>query len=163
MIATALKLFFLSLMALYQVLLFLVFCYQDRLVFPGTFVPIPMARVEGVEDQALKLADGRRFQVAVARPKSGTKPKAVILYFVGNGEALSGCRYWARLMARYQGYVAFSPEYPGYGSDPNRGRASKQACLEAADLTAKLVGLGEGPRGARPIFLRLVYRHRANL
>ena len=89
MIVTFLK-FLLGLLAsLYALLLLLVYCYQDLLVFPGSVIPIQAPSVRGVVEERLALKDGRTFRVAIARPK---EPKAVVLWFVGNGEGLARCR-----------------------------------------------------------------------
>ena len=70
MIVTFLK-FLLGVSAsLYALLLLLVYCYQDLLVFPGSVIPIQAPSVRGVVEERLALKDGRTFRVAIARPKS---------------------------------------------------------------------------------------------
>lgn len=147
MFVTLLK-FFLGLSAgFYAFLILLVFCYQDLLVFPGSVMPIPAPVVRGVVEERLALKDGRKFRVAIARPKA---PRAVVLWFVGNGEGIARCRYWVDALAGSERFLMISPEYPGYES--GSGRASKRACLEAADLVAALA-VAESKKHGLPLFI----------
>jgi pimeloyl-ACP methyl ester carboxylesterase len=147
MIVTFLK-FLLGLSAsLYALLLLLVYCYQDLLVFPGSVIPIQAPAVRGVVEERLALKDGRTFRVAIARPK---EPKAVVLWFVGNGEGLARCRYWVDVLAGAERFLTFSPEYPGY--EPGTGRAGKATCLEAAELAAARA-VAEAKKLGLPLFL----------
>lgn len=125
----------LSLLAAFclQLFLLLPFCFQDALVFPGSYFPLGFHQQDDVTPLRAQIADGRSFRIAHAVPAAGRKPAAVLVYFNGNAEAYAASQYWARKFADWQGCEVFSPEYPGYGD--SGGRAAKRTCLEAAELT----------------------------
>jgi uncharacterized protein len=131
---------------LYALLILLVFCYQDLLVFPGSVRAIQAPPVRGVVEERLALKDGRKFRIAIALPRD---PKAVVLWFVGNGEGLASCRFWVRSLSTER-FLTICPEYPGY--EPGTGRARKATCLEAADLAAARAAAEAKKRGL-PLFV----------
>lgn len=125
----------------YLLILLLLWLAQDSLVFPGAGRwnrPVVLA---GVTTFELAGKDGP-FRVAEAVPEH---PKAVLLFFVGNGEALDSAANRAAAYARAD-IAVVSPEYPGYGGSAGRPgvaafyAAADAACTHARAL-AKRLGL----------------------
>ncbi len=115
-------------LGIYLLLCGLVFLMQDFLTFPGAgrdtgSVEIPA----GVQVRWLERPGGERFRVAESVPAA---PRGVLVFFVGNGEALGSAVWWAEDLAQY-GLHTLVVEYPGYGE--SEGTAGIASILEAAE------------------------------
>lgn len=102
---------------LYAAVCALLWWQQDRIVFPGAGrgdrgVPATTPRAT-----VAWLGDGeRRCRIATLAPPN---PRAVALYFGGNGEDLYACAFTAESLAAY-GLLAIAAEHPGYGASAGR-------------------------------------------
>ena len=120
-------------LGIYVLLCGLVFLMQDFLTFPGAgrdtgSVEIPA----GVQVRWLERPGGERFRVAESVPAA---PRGVLVFFVGNGEALGSAVWWAEDLAQY-GLHTLVVEYPGYGE--SEGTAGIASILEAAETAGEL-------------------------
>jgi uncharacterized protein len=122
-------LLFLSLLLLaYVAIVVLLWWQQDLMVFPGAGRGdrgVPAQRPEAVVTWIGP--EERRTRLATVRHAA---PRAVVLYFGGNGEDLySGVQQLAQLLP--YGVDGLAAEYPGYGGSP--GRPSVEALLGTAE------------------------------
>lgn len=121
-----------SIAAAYAGVIALLVWKQDSLVFPGAgrgdrgHGDDPRVRVELVAREG-----GKRFRVAVAVPSHA--PRAVAVYFCGNGEDLLSAAQGAALMTDY-GMEVHGVEHPGYGA--SEGPPSVPALMAAAEAAA---------------------------
>ncbi|MCR9245471.1 MAG: alpha/beta hydrolase [bacterium] len=110
-------------------LVVLLWLAQDALVFPGARHGVRPIQVAGVRHFTLQGAGGP-FRVAESVPAN---PRAVLVFFVGNGEDLVSATWRAAGFARH-GVAVVVPEYPGYGG--SAGRPGVDALHECARVTA---------------------------
>jgi hypothetical protein len=121
-----------SIAAAYAGVIALLVWKQDALVFPGAgrgdrgHGDDPRVRVELVARDG-----GAKFRVAVAEPMNA--PRAVAVYFCGNGEDLLSAAQGAVLMTDY-GMEVHGVEHPGYGA--SEGPPSVPALMAAAEAAA---------------------------
>lgn len=114
----------------YVLVLALVWSQQDQLVFPAAGRPARPIDVPGAEVQWRVGLDDKRFRTARLVPP---EPRAVLAFFVGNGEDLtSGARRAAELAGH--GVAVLTAEYPGYGA--SEGPPSVAALLRCAEVVA---------------------------
>ena len=125
-------LFLSSVAAAYAGVVLLLVWKQDALVFPGAGRG---DRGHGghprVEAHVVQRDGGAKVRLAVAKPASA--PRAVAVYFVGNGEDLLSAAEGALQMAEY-GMEVVGVEHPGYGA--SEGPPSVPALLSAAASAA---------------------------
>jgi hypothetical protein len=114
----------------YALLLALVWWQQDRLVFPGAARPARPVDAVGVTVGQSAGLGGARFRTATFVPAA---PRAVLAFFVGNGEDLTSAARQAVALASH-GVAVVTAEYPGYGA--SEGRPSVASLLQAADVVA---------------------------
>ncbi|MBL8730518.1 MAG: alpha/beta hydrolase [Planctomycetes bacterium] len=114
----------------YGLLLVAVWLLQDHLVFPAAGRPARAIDVAGVEELRLPGLDGARFRAAVVLPPA---PRAVVAFFVGNGEDLTSAARRAVEVAAH-GVAVVTAEYPGYGA--SEGRPSVESLMRVADVVA---------------------------
>lgn len=118
---------------LYLLVVVLVAALQDFLVFPGKGrVDRGVPPVGGLEVDELVRPDGGRFRVVTARPEG--EPKAVAVYFVGNGEDLYSAALGADELRDY-GILVMGVEHAGYGASD--GPASVETLLSGATTVAR--------------------------
>ena len=109
----------------------LVFLLQERLIFPGAWMDRGEApALPGLRYERLHLDGGGHARVAIAVPE---QPHAVMVFFVGNGEALPSCAARAADLAQL-GVAAVVPEYPGYGE--SSGAPGVETFLRTAEAAA---------------------------
>lgn len=126
---------------LYAALVALVWWQQDRMIFPGAgrgdrgvpalATPVAVSWLDG--ESRTRLAT---IEVAA--------PRAVALYFGGNGEDLFASTYTAAELAAH-GLEAIACEYPGFGASPGRPSAKNvlaTALAVAAHARARARALG---------------------
>jgi alpha-beta hydrolase superfamily lysophospholipase len=126
------RMWLLSVLALYGLLIVALYWMQDVLVFPGASRGgrVPVAPLPRVTVRALSVPDVGEVRMAVAEPTS--PPRGVLLHFVGNGEDLRSGSYTAFELSAF-GFRAVVPEYPGYGESAGKpGVRSILAMAEAA-------------------------------
>ena len=122
-----------TLAIIYVLLCLGVFVMQDALLFPGAnFGSDATPKVKNVRVETNQTADGTSYRLAIA--KSIGKPKAVVLFFLGNGETLQSGVSRAAGFAGY-GFESIASEYPGYGG--SAGSPSYESFLAAADASGK--------------------------
>ncbi len=122
--------------AFYLVVVALAYLFQDRLVFVGAGLGrgVALDAPAGVRVERLKRPDGSSFRIARCEPAGA--PRAVLVFFDGNGADLRSGVLWARLWADL-GVAAIVVEYPGYGdSEGTPGVASFREAAEAASEVA---------------------------
>lgn len=111
----------------YLLVVAILWVQQDRLVFAGMGRGERPLDVTGVLVSTLEWTPG-----TVCRLVEGgaEQPRAVLLFFVGNGEDLTSA---ARRVVEFGAYGVrvLAPEYPGYGGSP--GQPSKASLLVVAD------------------------------
>ena len=120
--------------AAYAAVVLLLWWQQDRLVFPAA----------GRGDRPIDVPDAKVFTLAGlgGAPFRGVEctakePRAVLLFFVGNGEDLCSAARQAAQLAAY-GLCVIAPEYPGYGASAGTpGVASLFAAADAAAAHAE--------------------------
>ncbi len=117
----------------YVVLVLAMFLFQDRLIFVGAYFgrSDQLTLPDGVRVDWQSQPGGGRFRVAVAETPS---PRAVLLFFLGNGEDLRSGVYWASQWREY-GVEPLVVEYPGYGG--SEGSPGYGPILNAADVAAE--------------------------
>jgi pimeloyl-ACP methyl ester carboxylesterase len=126
-----LMIWFAVLACAYVLLVLLVALLQDRLVFPAAGRgPWPLDPDPARREFRLATAEGSSFRVVEA---AAAAPRAVLVFFVGNGEDLRSAAAWCTLLAGY-GLHAVAPEYPGYGGSD--GAPSEASLYAAATATA---------------------------
>ena len=114
----------------YALIVALVWWQQDRMTFPGAGRGEREVDTAGVELFTLTRHGGSVFR-AVQRVPEG--PRAVLAFFVGNGEDLcSAARHVAQLAEH--GVAVVSGEYPGYGT--SAGKPGVESILAMADAVA---------------------------
>jgi pimeloyl-ACP methyl ester carboxylesterase len=114
----------------YALLVTFLWWQQDRLVFPGALRGDRPIDVPGVEAFELEGLRGVPFRAVRKVPPA---PRAVVAFFVGNGEDLrSAARQVVELAAH--GVAVISGEYPGYGA--SRGMPTVESVLAVADAVA---------------------------
>jgi pimeloyl-ACP methyl ester carboxylesterase len=86
--------------------------------------------VPGVEELRLPGLEGAMFRVAVLVPAA---PCAVVAFFVGNGEDLTGAARRAVEVSAH-GVAVVTAEYPGYGA--SEGRPGVASLLRVAEVVA---------------------------
>ena len=97
------------------------FLFQRRLIYPGQgSAPVPLERLAGYHDVALRTADGLSLRGAY-RPSVGGRP--TIVFFHGNGDSLAGAELATHGFMEV-GYGVLLPEYRGYGG--NAGEPSEE-------------------------------------
>ncbi len=117
------------------VISYLVYCAwvyfaQDSLVFPAAGAGYSRLTIPaGVE--VIELGREGRARIAVATPRS--KPRGVLIHFVGNGEDLSSGVRWSKAFTDF-GLVSLVPEYPGYGQ--SEGSPSVESFFAMAERVA---------------------------
>ncbi|MEO6594601.1 MAG: alpha/beta hydrolase [Planctomycetota bacterium] len=114
----------------YALIGLLVWSQQDRFVFPGAGRGERPVDVPGVEVLSISGSFGAQYKLVRKVP---TSPRAVLAFFVGNGEDLcSAARHTADL-AEY-GIAVVSAEYPGYGG--SKGQPGVYSFMALADAVA---------------------------
>ena len=116
--------------AAYVLVLGLVWAQQDRLVFPAAGRPARPIDVPGVTVHWRDGLDGKRFRTARVVPPD---PRAVLAFFVGNGEDLTSAARCAAGLAGH-GVAVLTAEYPGYGA--SEGQPSVASLLRCAEVVA---------------------------
>jgi uncharacterized protein len=137
-----------TIVAVYLALCVAFYFLQEAMLFPGAYRGA--AALDGVPDvevSMLKTADGIEYRVAVATPK--TRPRGVLLHFIGNGEDLRSGVHHAADYAAY-GLRVIVTEYPGYGE--SGGKPSYTSIMAAAMATAR-VGKRLAAEAKVPLFL----------
>lgn len=112
------------LLALYAVVLVLLYCYQEKLLFhpekveQGASIILP----PGVSQEYIIMADGTKLHGLHLKSK---KPKGLVFYLHGNAGNAFG---WAErvLYAFPQDYDLFVPDYRGYGLSGGTIQSEKQ-------------------------------------
>lgn len=120
--------------ALYVLFCIAVFVMQDALVFPGAYFGDKTEAIqppENVRVATLTSRLGNRFRIATGTPAG--KPRAVLLFFLGNGADLRSGVWRAAGFAEY-GCVTVIPEYPGYGE--SGGKPGVESIFAAAEASA---------------------------
>jgi pimeloyl-ACP methyl ester carboxylesterase len=118
--------------AAYVLFVLLLAWRQDALVFPGAGRgDRGLGDVPGAVPGTLPRQDGGRFRIATV-PSAG-QPRAVALYFAGNGEDLWSSAQGAAELAAY-GVEAIGVEHPGYGTSD--GPTTVATVLAGADAAA---------------------------
>ncbi|MCA8948528.1 MAG: alpha/beta hydrolase [Planctomycetes bacterium] len=120
-------------------LTFALWLLQDRIVFPGAWRGHRPVDVSGVRTFELAGAAGP-FRVAERAPE---RPRAVLLFFVGNGEDLASAARRAAGFARH-GLLVIAPEYPGYG-----GSAGEPGVASLHDVALRTAEYAAGIATAR--------------
>ncbi len=113
----------------YAAVVLLVWSQQDALVFAGAGRgdrPIEARSVCAFE----LVGEQGPFRVVECVPAA---PRALVLWFVGNGEDLRSAAFAAEELAAH-GVAVIAPEYPGYGR--SAGRPSTSSLLANAEVTA---------------------------
>eukprot|EP00009_Paramoeba_aestuarina_P003891 CAMPEP_0201516536 /NCGR_PEP_ID=MMETSP0161_2-20130828/7845_1 /ASSEMBLY_ACC=CAM_ASM_000251 /TAXON_ID=180227 /ORGANISM="Neoparamoeba aestuarina, Strain SoJaBio B1-5/56/2" /LENGTH=288 /DNA_ID=CAMNT_0047913709 /DNA_START=48 /DNA_END=915 /DNA_ORIENTATION=- len=99
----------------------LLFVFQGRLLFPGTWLPNPAGSELDVTVLLVNdtfVPSGVVFRMFYTKPSAGNdKFDEVVIFFGGNAELEKTLRYRAKTFARY-GYRTLAVEYPGYGETP---------------------------------------------
>ncbi len=113
----------------YGLLLVAMWLLQDQLVFPASGRPARPIDIGGVEELHLR-GPGGLLRGAAVLP---TAPRAVLAFFVGNGEDLCSAARRAVELAAH-GVAVVTVEYPGYGA--SEGRPGVASLLAAADVVA---------------------------
>jgi pimeloyl-ACP methyl ester carboxylesterase len=134
-----------ALAAFYGAVVLLVWLQQDRLVFAGAGRGIRALDAYGARELRLQGPAGRTFRAAEIVPKD---PRALVLFFVGNGEDLCSAGRQAEELAAH-GVAVLAPEHPGYGSSDgptnvesmlgNAEAAAEHAAARARELGVPLV------------------------
>lgn len=120
----------------YLLLALVLWWQQDQFVFPGAHRGARAVDTPGVAVRSLPGLDGLPFRAVRA---GGEAPRAVLAWFVGNGEDLRGAARRAAELAEH-GVAVWSCEYPGYGESAGTpGQASLFAAAErlAAEALAE--------------------------
>ncbi len=122
----------------YLAICLLVFLLQERLLFvaAGRGAGNPLDVPVGAEVLELPLGEKGSFRVARSRPIGD--PRAVMIFFVGNGEDLRSGLRWGQEFAAY-GLISVVVEFPGYGG--SAGRPGKTDFFAAADRALELAAL----------------------
>ncbi|MEZ5963737.1 MAG: alpha/beta hydrolase [Planctomycetota bacterium] len=128
----------LLLVLFYATLCVALYVMQARMLFPmaGMGRGQPLPDVGSVDVHWLTLGDGTRVRAAVANQE---RPKAWMLFFVGNGQDLRSGVYWAQAWRAYD-VVAVVPEYPGYGD--SEGAPCQASLVAAAHAAAAFAAAG---------------------
>ena len=117
---------------LYVLVVVLVAVMQDFLVFPAKGrADRGVPPIGGLEVGELEREDGGRFRVVTAPPVG--EPRAVAVYFVGNGEDLYSAALGADELRDY-GMLVIGVEHAGYGASD--GPASVETLLAGATAVA---------------------------
>jgi len=116
--------------AAYAVVVLLLWWQQDRLVFPAAGRPDRPIDVPGARTFTLPGLDGVPFRAVECAAR---EPRAVLVFFVGNGEDLCSAARQAAQLAAY-GLCVIAPEYPGYGA--SAGTPGVGSLFAAADAAA---------------------------
>ncbi|MES2098056.1 MAG: alpha/beta fold hydrolase [Pseudomonadota bacterium] len=92
------------------------YTFQRRLIYPGWYFGVHDVQADqsGYRDIAFTTDDGLRGHLAWHPPQPG---KPVILFFHGNGDAISGGQVTLEPLIA-AGYGAVIPEYRGYNGNP---------------------------------------------
>jgi pimeloyl-ACP methyl ester carboxylesterase len=100
----------------YGALVGALYAFQRRLIYPGWYFGVHKVRVDqtGYRDIAFTTDDGLRGHLLFHPPQPG---KPVILFFHGNGDAVSGGQVTLEPLIA-AGYGAVIPEYRGYNGNP---------------------------------------------
>lgn len=114
----------------YALLVTLVWCQQDRLTFPGAGRGDRGVDTPGVDLFTLQGHGGLAFRAVRRVPP---QPRAVLAFFVGNGEDLHSAAWQVAELAEH-GVAVVSGEYPGYGS--SAGKPGVESILAMADAVA---------------------------
>jgi pimeloyl-ACP methyl ester carboxylesterase len=114
----------------YALVVILVWWQQDRITFPGAGRGDRVVDTAGVELFTLTGHGGLAFRAVQRVPE---QPRAVLAFFVGNGEDLRSAAWHAAELAEY-GVAVVSGEYPGYGS--SAGKPGVESILAMADAVA---------------------------
>jgi hypothetical protein len=128
---------------IYVLLALLVFVMQDQMLFPGAGRgERPLGDQRGLRMFELERDGGERFRAVETATDA---PRAVMLFFVGNGEDLCSAAGWCMELRDY-GLHAISIEYPGYGASPGRPGldsiyASARAAARHAHAAAQRLGV----------------------
>lgn len=123
-----------SIAAAYAGVVLLLVWKQEALVFPGAgrgdrgHGDHPRVRAITADRDG-----GRKFRIAIAQAEAA--PRAVAVFFVGNGEDLLSAAQGACSMADY-GMEVFGVEHPGYGA--SEGPPSVDALMSAASAAASI-------------------------
>jgi hypothetical protein len=132
-----------SVAGIYVLLAVLVFLMQDQMLFPGAGRgERPLGDPRGLRTFELERDRGERFRAVEAAAPS---PRAVMMFFVGNGEDLCSAAGWCMELRDY-GLHTISSEYPGYGASAGRPGlesiyASARAAARYAHATAQRLGV----------------------
>jgi len=134
----------------YALLVLFLAVTQDFMVFPGRGrgdrgVP----QLAGIEIGELPRTDGGQFRIVTARALGA--PRAVAVYFVGNGEDLYNAAAGADVLRQF-GMTVIGVEHAGYGSSDGPSSvatllagaeaATRHARVMAQDLAVPLVAVG---------------------
>jgi uncharacterized protein len=129
----------------YCVYLAALYQFQDRLLFPGTLLPVPSTASKVTDAQLIELPekDGNRpvaFFIPANRVDGAAHKKGALIIAHGNGELadylLEGYTSWRQL-----GVALLFVEYPGYGRAA--GKPSEQSIAHA--MTAAFDWLASRP------------------
>jgi len=120
----------------YLALVAALFAFQEQLIFVGSLAPAetPDKFPNNVEIKWLtRQVEGKavKFRVAVGDDEH---PRAVLVFFGGNGEGMSALLYRCQQFQQY-GFTVVAPEPPGYGESP--GPMGKHDSMQVAQITAK--------------------------
>lgn len=118
----------LLLSAAYALIVLLVWWQQDRLVFPGAGRGVRPIEAPGAQVGELVGHGGLAFRIVEV---AAAEPRAVLLWFVGNGEDLRSAAWRAHELAAH-GVTVLSAEYPGYGG--SAGEPGVAAMLHNAEV-----------------------------
>ena len=131
-----------GLAALYVVISFVLWAFQEKITFPAPRGPLP--------DPVRALGSGERIEVTM---RDGTKlvgwyvpaktagPSAALLWFYGNGETIGAI--WPIIRDFRPPHAALLVlDYPGYGA--SGGRATEAGLYEAADLAYAALASRDG-------------------
>lgn len=119
-----------TLVAAYLAVVLLLWWQQELLVFAGAGRGDRAIEAPGVRALQLPGSAGVPFRAAECVPAT---PRALVLFFVGNGEDLRSAARQVAELADY-GVAAVAPEYPGYGL--SAGHPSVATLLATADAAA---------------------------
>jgi uncharacterized protein len=136
----------------YAAIVLAMWLLQDHLVFPGArYGDRGLPRVASnarVEALTVELA-GERFTTRCATLAPTSSPRAVLLYFGGNGEDLYNACYTIAELVRYR-VEAVAIEHPGFGR--SGGRPSVSSLLANA-LAARAFGLARAQQLGVPLIV----------
>jgi pimeloyl-ACP methyl ester carboxylesterase len=115
----------------YALIVLLVWWQQERLVFPGAGRGARPIDAPGAQVGELVGQGGRAFRIVEV---AAAEPRAVLLWFVGNGEDLRSAAWRAHELAAH-GVTVLSAEYPGYGG--SAGDPGVAAILHNAEVVGR--------------------------